>query len=284
MASSRRSRLAYQPAPYGAAPIELDGPGAWAGTAAALRGRMWDYRLTRRGLSSRSRSAREVKVDVTFTSPAAADELRHAADGDVTAGTPGELVVDGEWRQRCYVVGFEPSEISRSWLSGQLTVALLAGVWCRERTVSVRRADDPGDHDFLDLPFDAPFDLRPLSPPAYAEGTTASESDVRLVVYGPATNPYVTVAGNRYEVDASVPDGSRLVVDGHSWPKSITLVGPDGSVRDEFAAGRRGTGEGGGEYCFQRLPAGRHVVSWPGTFAFDLSWYEEEGEPPWAAS
>lgn len=282
--SSRPSRLAYQPAAYGAAAIQLDGTLAWAGTAAPLRGRKWDYELTRHGLQSRSRAAREVKVPVTFTSPAAADELRHAADRDVASGSPGELVVDGEWRQRCYVVAFEPDVITRTWLSGELTVALLAGVWVRDRVLSVSPRSEETGYPWLDLPCDLPADLQGAPPPAVAEGAAASESDVRLVFWGPCTDPYVTVAGNRYAVDATVPEGGRLVVDGHSWPKSITLVGPDGSTQDLFAKGHRGRGEGRGEYCFQRLPAGSHEVAWPGTFGFDLHWYEEEGEPPWARS
>ena len=48
-----------------------------------------------------------------------------------------------------------------------------------------------------------------------------------------------------------------------------------------FASARRGTGKGGGSYAFQPLTPGVSEVSWDGTFAFDLTVFEQEGEPPW---
>ena len=41
-------------------------------------------------------------------------------------------------------------------------------------------------------------------------------------------------------------------------------------------------GQGGGEYIFQPASPGTHEVEWDRSFGFDLTWYEEEGEPPWS--
>lgn len=280
------SRLRYEPAPYdpsGESFVELDARGARVGTAAPLRGRKWSYTLTRRGISQQSRSAREVDVDVTFRSPDEADRLRRAADRDVEAGQPGELVVDGLWRQRAYVVAFEPDVITRRHVSGTMTVVLLAGCWTRDVVTSLEPRTDASDYPWLDLPCDLPCDLKPPAPTYVTSGESSGSSDVRIVFWGPCVDPYVDIAGNRYAVDATVPAGGYLVVDGHAWPKTVTL-NVNGAETDLFARAHRGTGEGGGEYCFQRIPPGEHEVSWPGSYGVDVHRYEEEGEPPWAAS
>lgn len=272
------------PAAYGAEPVELDGRAASVGSGAALRGRAWGYSLGTRGISRQVRSAREVKVDARFGDPAAADALRRAADRDFAAGEPGTLVVDGEWSQRAYVAGFEPDVITRLAVTGELTVLLLDGCWRRERALHVSARDDAPADEWLDLPCDHPYDLERAAESLAVEAVSATPSAVRLVLWGPCQDPYVVVAGNRYQVDATVPAGARIEVDGSSWPKTVSLVSAAGDRTDLFAAARRGTGEGGGEYCFQPIPAGRSEVAWPGSFAFDLYWYEEEGEPPWTRS
>ena len=62
----------------------------------------------------------------------------------------------------------------------------------------------------------------------------------------------------------------------------MTIVNADGSTADAFPQARRGVGLGGGEYIFQPLPPGRHEIEWDGSFGLDLTWFEEEGEPPWS--
>ena len=73
-----------------------------------------------------------------------------------------------------------------------------------------------------------------------------------------------------------------MVVDPLATPRSVTVVGPDGSVTDAFPKSRRGDGLGGGEYIFQPASPGTHEVEWDRSFGFDLTWYEEESEPPWS--
>lgn len=272
------------PASYGAAPIEMDSRRASVRTGAALRGRSWGYSLGTRGVSRQVRAAREVTADVVFGDLATADALRRAADRDFADGSPGTLVVDGEWVQRALVAGFEPDVITRSKVTGSLKVLLLDGCWRRERVLSVAKRDQAAADGWLDLPTDHAYDLSSPPQSLAAESVAATPAAVRIVFWGPCTDPYIVVAGNRYQVDATVPAGARLEVDGHSWPKTVSLVSAAGDRTDLFAAAHRGTGEGGGEYCFQPLPAGRSEVSWPGSFGFDLYWYEEEGEPPWTRS
>lgn len=135
---------------------------------------------------------------------------------------------------------------------------------------------------FLDLPYDLPYDLGVPSTRRYVDVGEWGAAPLRFVVYGPCVNPAVRIDGNWYRVDVTVPDGGYLVVDPLATPRSVTLVAADGSTADAFAKARRGNGLGSGEYVFQPASPGVHEVEWDRSFGFDLTWYEEEGEPPWS--
>lgn len=260
----------------------LDCRSALAGTAAGIRGREWDYSIGYTSLSGVTRAARECSLSVSFMRLASADELRRLADRDMSEGTPGRLEVDG-WSQRAYVTKAEPSSISRSHVTMSLTVVLLDGVWRKghtEQYVPRHAAADAGDS--LDLPCDLPCDLAAPSARQYIETGEWGAAPLKAVVYGPCINPAFRVAGNLYEVDATVQDGGRIEIDPLASPRRVTIVNADGSTADAFPQARRGVGLGGGEYIFQPLPPGRHEIEWDGSFGIDLTWYEEEGEPPWS--
>lgn len=266
----------------GSMAVEMDGPSTYSGTAADIRGREWAYSIGYRSLAGVSRPARERSLSVAFADGREADHMRRLADRDMLNGTPGRLVADG-WEQRCYIVKSDVGSVFGGFHSAELTVVLLDGVWRKGHTVSFERMTaGPADGDCLDLPCDLPHDLAAPSPRSRFEAGEWGETPLRLVFYGPVIDPSVRIGGNLYRVDVVVPEGGHLVVDPLASPRSVTLVNADGSAVDAFSKARRGDGLGGGEYIFQPAPPGANEVEWDRSFGFDLTWYEEEGEPPWS--
>ena len=266
----------------GAAEVCLDCRSALAGTAEGIRGREWEYSVGYRAIAGATRAARKCSLSVTFLDLAVADELRRLADRDVAMATPGTLAVDG-WSQRAYITAAEPSSISRAHMAAEMDVVLLDGVWRKGRTVAFERLTaSAGDGEFLDLPYDLPYDLGVPATRKYLDVGALCAAPLLLIVYGPCVNPAVRIDGNWYRVDVTVPDGGYLVVDPLATPRSVTMVAADGSTTDAFAKARRGNGSGSGEYIFQPASPGVHEVEWDRSFGFDLTWYEEEGEPPWS--
>ncbi len=262
--------------------VSLDGPVTVSGTAAGIRGRSWAYSIGYRSLAGVSRPARECSLSVAFADAAEADRLRRLADRDMRDGTPGRLDAQG-WEQRCYIVKSEVGAVFGEYHSAELTVVLLDGVWRKGHTVAFERLTaEPGGGESLDLPYDLPYDLGVPSGRRYVDVTGWGASPLRFVVYGPCIDPSVRIDGNLYRVEAVVPEGGHLVVDPLASPRSVTLVNADGSAVDVFSKARRGDGLGGGEYIFQPVRPGAHEVEWDRSFGFDLTWYEEEGEPPWS--
>lgn len=259
--------------------LSLDGEGAFTGTAAEMRGRSWSYELGHRGITGQSRPARTVDVDVAFTDPGKADELRRIADRDVHDGTPGAVEVGGRWTQRAYVLGFEPDLVYRGFVKGSLTVALLDGAWRRPHVIELRpggAASDGKGH-----PYAYPYSYGLAEGVGRIMSVGSMPGPVSITVYGPATDPSVTIGGNRFAVECSVPAGGHLDIDGVAL--TVTLVNAYGERENRLADAVRGTGRGGGEYIFEEVGGdGEVLVSWPGTFGADVTWWEQEGEPPWS--
>lgn len=266
----------------GGAEASLDCRSALAGTAAGIRGREWGYTIGHLSILGATRGARECSLSVAFVDLSSADELRRLADRDMSNGTPGSLSMDG-WEQRAYIAKAEPSSISRDHVTMSLTVVLLDGVWRKGHTVSFEPLTaTSGDGEFLDLPYDLPYDLGVPSTRSYIDVGEWGAAPLKFTVYGPCTNPAVRIDGNWYKVDLTIPEGGYLVIDPLAVPRSVTLVNADGSTIDAFSKAHRGEGLGSGEYIFQPASAGTHEVDWDKSFGFDLTWYEEEGEPPWS--
>lgn len=261
----------------GSETLELDGPLTYVGTATGLRGRAWSYELGYRGISGVSRPAREASVDARFTDLAEYDRARRVLDRDVAMRTPGELVYAGEWRTRAYVVKSELKTAYRGYRACALTVVLLDGVWRKPVTMSFNPSLT-GEGEFLDLPYDLPYDLVPVAAATETEGPEWMPSPCVITVYGQATNPEITIGGNLYAVDCTVPQGGYLVIDGMNL--TVTEVAADGTRTNRLDAAHLGSGEGSGEYAFEPIKPGVQPLSWSHAFGFDLTYYIEESEPP----
>lgn len=259
--------------------VDLYSKKMWAGMIEKLRSHEWSFDLGYRNVTGVSRPASSADIQVLSTDHALLDSARQIFDADFIAQTPGTLTVNGEWSQRCLMAKSEATRTHPEIQGVAFTALLLDGVWRKPVTQQYQPAKSAISDD-LDLPADLPFDLAPMAVADKATNPMPMPLPILLRVYGPATNPYVTVAGNRYQVDATVPDGGYLTVDGVL--KTIKLTDADGNVTDLFAKGHRGTGQGGGEYIFEKLPAGQSTVSWQNSFGFDLTVYLEEGEVPWS--
>lgn len=274
-------RLAYISG-TGGVRVEMSGPSTYAGTASGIRGREWSYTLGHMSLTGVTRTARECSLPVAFTDMGEADLLRRVADRDMANGTPGALQF-GEWTQRAYLASSQPDTINRAWVEADIKAVLLDGVWRRGHTVSFEPLTaSSGDGEFLDLPYDLPYDLGVPSTRKYFDGSEWGGTPLKFEIYGPCVNPSIRIDGNWYKVDATVMDGGYLVIDPIACPRSVVMVNADGSTVDMFSKAHRGEGLGSGEYVFQPASPGTHEVDWDRSFGFDLTWYEEEGEPPWS--
>lgn len=252
----------------------LEGPQAFAGTAAGMRSYGWGYELASHGIANAGAVAREVQMELVAAAETA-DGIAAAWSSDLEAMEPGTVTVCG-WSQRCLFVG-----VSTEWLHGgnvglTATCVLLDGWWWREQRRYFPRGTSSGG---IDHPYDYPNDLGHDSGRAVLENESVVGAPARIKFWGPCVNPYVVVGDNRYEADAEVRTGHTLVLDGTGAVKSATLYDEQGNGTNVFLCAVREEGA----QAFAPLALGSSEVTWAGTFAFEVVWRERRAVPPWDA-
>lgn len=268
--------------------IGFEGP-LYSETMPAIRGRAWAYSLGSRSLTGLAWQARELTLTVkAVAGETMLDTLRALADHDVLAHsldatTSGMLRADDEWECRALIVKAEPQSITPRIIESQLTVTQLSR-WRRDLPTVTFAPSEHGDYEWLDFPFDFPFDYGPPSAPPVVVVDGLDAMPFRMRVFGPCSNPVVTIGGNRYMLSGGIPAGAWVEISSVEGGRTVTLVTEGGDRLNWFAHAERGAGLGSGSYIFQPLPAGRSEVSWAGGFTFDLTPIEERSEPPWSPS
>lgn len=286
--------LEYVPGVGDSTPISLSDSRLTVGQALGLRSIGWTYTLGASNITSVTRAAREATLTVSARSPETFDRLSTIFDAEMDALSPGRLVVGGEWSQRCYVSKTSTSVAARivdSPSTQSWTVILLDGVWRRYgATVPHGGHVDPtpshpsSSDGFLDLPTDTPFDL--TSPAAtgsnshiYTGARTVGGSNFILRIYGPCSDPAITIGSNMYQVHGTYSDGDVVTVD--SVERTIKLVNASGVESNIFEKGERGDGKDSGSYIFQKIQGNNPTASSNGSFRYDVTLIEEKSDPTW---
>ena len=270
-------RVYYKPG-LGGDPICLDGEGAFVSYGGNLRAHKWSSSTSSRNVYGLALGIRDADFEVTATD-SAADALRAACDADNASMSPGTICVDDEWNMRCYVVESSTRDAYSDHVLLSFKAMLIDPYWWKEQELYF-----PAGLDESGLNYEHNFEHNygHSSGKAYVNVESLVGAQPRITFYGPVTNPYVTIGGNRYQVNQQVLSDYSLVLDAMGDTPSAILYDPYGNAESVFDKAVRTGGRGGGSYAFDPLPHGRLEVAWSGAFAFGLLWRERDTEPPWA--
>lgn len=263
--------------------IDFSGEGSYLASPDALSAFKWSSAKLGTRVSSVYLDSTEAEVDVWISSgteedgAAAYKRMADAFEHDLAANEPGTVEVNG-YRASSYAIACEPVEEDMHGLFEivcRVTFVVDGGAWTKDKWFSFSRAGDGGG---LSFPFGFPFSFGGwVADEAFVENIGASPSPVSITVHGPASNPAVLIAGNRYEVAAEVKSGGSLVIDGIS--KTIRLYDDYGNWVSVFDARRGIQRKNSGSFTFQRVPTGVQQVRWDGSFSFDAVLHEVRGAP-----
>ena len=220
------------------------------------------------------------KKDLKFTVKAptkqgyydALNDLLEITEKDIVENTPGRLYVNGYYLT-CYVVAGSKSE----WESGapicdgEVQIIAPNPFFTREDMTSYSEQTITGDYGKYPMRY----------PTRYASGATSQElinphfsnSPFKMVIYGACTNPAVMISGNLYQVNVVLLDGELLII--NTQERTIAVQSVDGTVTNAFNLQNRNS------YIFESLSAGSNTISWDGTFAIDITIFEQRSEPKW---
>lgn len=241
----------------------------------------WDYDVDNGAVAGIRREPRENRLTVYVDAPdedagmEARDRLEAVLDEGVAMGCPG-LLRCGEWRTRCLCVARRKDNwwFDGRYLEAELSLLRPEPVWIREQAHAFVPSATEAGRGMLDFPFDFPFGFAPNPSTRTLRLDAPGPCKWRLVVYGPATDPSVTIGGNRHQVLATVPPGGLMIADSRDW--SIVVRDADGAEVDVFDRRVRGA-EGSGEYMWEPVRPGASSVAWDESFGFDLVVYAERG-------
>ena len=206
------------------------------------------------------------------------EELYRVVVEDLSYSQNGYLERDG-WRCDAYIKASAKKNADYTGPKGYTLTALLPdGYWYRESTTSFFKNETSGGG--VDYEYDYEYDYGGTGVARLVSNQSVYPSDFKIVVYGPATNPYVIIGGNRYEMNAYVPDGAILIIDSKSG--TVEVVHENGDHVNVFGDTADG-GQGSGSYIFERIEPGDSTVSWDGTFGFDLTIRDRRDERSWTA-
>lgn len=167
------------------------------------------------------RNIREMSLTVELAGPE--EERRRLADVtsyDVRTGQPGTLWADG-CSMRCWIPGAALSDWYQleDRLTAELTVVSDDPVWVRSASVTLESRDDLVVGG-LDYPHDYPHDyLYSAGASVVMENPFRLPAKCDIYIPGPCSDPYVIIAGNRYQVLGDVDKGQLLIIKGLRGPR-----------------------------------------------------------------
>ena len=217
---------------------------------------------------------------LNYSKDAYYDAINHfheTVEYDVLHKQAGRLYI-GEQYWQCYIIASNITEWENDieLLVNQITFVSEHPFWIKEEKHEFKpsmNADKTGE--YLDFDFDIPFDLMG---DAVGVGTIDfnhySPCDFLMTIYGPCTNPRITINNHTYEVKTKLDKGEYLVID--SFAGTVYRMRTNGIQVNEFDNRNNENGS-----IFEKIQPGYNLISWDGSFGFDILIYLKRSTPKW---
>ena len=203
------------------------------------------------------------------------NKLFEVLEKDALKVQHGRIIL-GEYYIKCFCTGSKKTGYleSKRELHTTLTISTDQPNWINETMTVFRDAghrQDKGKN--LDYRRDYISDYTSEFKNKTLVNRNFTESNFRIVIYGPVINPKIYIAGHEYAVNVEISDNEHLTID--SIERKIELTRYDGTVINAFGDRNKAS------YIFQKIPAGNCIVTWDNSFGFDVVLCEERSEPKW---
>ena len=216
-----------------------------------------------------------IKADTEAEYLQAMNDFYETVEKDVLLNTPGKLYV-GEYYIPCYITGG-----SNTLWSGRFQTAIKGvkvvqqGPWCKPVKFELRKTGSTLETTGMDFPFDFPFDFGVGAGIDVLEIDALGLCDFEMIIYGPVTDPEITINNQVYKVVTTIYTGEFLRID--SKKKEIIRYMTDGTPVNVFHSRAD-------DNIFQKIPAGTGTVIYNVPLGIDITYYDERSEPLWISS
>lgn len=271
--------------------IDFMSGGIYAQEPETLTDSEWNY-TTISGINGTGKIKRFYKdtqtssltLDIMADSKEEFDEMMYnmhvAFDKDVLSVQPGKIWWNGFYKE-AFIVAMSNSDYDELFesVTRKLTILSLNPYWIRsdryQFTVISEEAGlldygmegffDGYDYDGYDYGQSELIELVPVK--------AIGSANFELVFYGPISQPSVTIGDHKYSLDITLAAGEYAVV--NSQRRKIRKYNQHGIEENAYHTRSRDS------YIFEKLPSGALPVLRSKDLAFDITVYDERGEPKW---
>ena len=246
-------------------------------------------------INKMQKKALEYEAKIMFQGTAnerrkALNSFHSAIDMDCFNQTPGTLRWGNSYI-RSYVTesSVEPDKDRPDRTINKVKFYCPVPFWYTEQTISIAPVSDhtalDTDKAYIDTEgenfgYGYPYSYKVELAAPHMDINHYAPSDFRLIVYGPAVNPTINIAGNQYKVNYSVEDGQVLIIDSRStqpWDRRVYLVAGQTVINVFDYRDPAGS-------ILKKIPPGDIAIGYARTYGIELTVYKERSEPEWITS
>lgn len=215
-----------------------------------------------------------MKVDTVTEGIQLRNRLFEVFERDVLAVKHGKIII-GDYYLKCFITESAKSDylIHKGYMKLNVKISTDLPYWIKETTTKFNYAADGTLGTNLDYNRDYSWDYSSNLIGTSLINANFVSSNFKMTIYGACTNPVITIAGHDYSVNVSLDANEYLTID--SINKTIVKTSGNGGTENCFNLRDRSS------YIFEKIPAGELNVSSSGDFKFEVTLFEERGEPKW---
>lgn len=208
------------------------------------------------------------------------DKITDAFERDVANLSPGRIYY-GEYYTDCYIYksSNEVSGENNSRTDCKVEIYCPYPFWCAEekRSFFPISTEPKISSDYLDYPYDYSYDYtREKNGVQDWMIDHFQSSNFELIIYGPCTDPKITINNYPYQIFDTLSAGEYITV--NSRTKTVTKNLGNGTMQNIFEKRAKD------KSIFEPIPSGSLAVNWNGEFGFDFTVFKERSVPKWSQS
>lgn len=209
------------------------------------------------------------------------NELRDSFENDILNMNPGRIYF-GEYHIDTYITSSETqsSDISSRWSKDEIEIYCPYPFWIYEQSISIPPITSSAlsDDENKSYPYGYPYGYPASKTATRINIDHYAESDFKMIIYGPAVDININIAGHPYCVHYQVQEGEYLTIDSRDTQpadRRIYLTKSNGekvnvfNYRDSVYS------------VFKKIPPGEIVIDYNRLYGIDLTIYLERSEPKW---
>lgn len=203
---------------------------------------------------------------------AAANRMFEVTEYDVKANKRGKLYYGNQY-VLCNLISNIKDNIYEEigFHESHITMITDHPYWIHEVYLQFIPTEQKEIADGLDFPTDFPFDFAiEKTGVKWINIEHYTPCDFKMRMYGPCTDPCVTINGHPYQIITTLESGEYLEVD--SKAQTIIKYMENGTTSNLYNSRLF-------EYSvFKKIPCGESIINWNGTFGFELIVYMKRSE------